>query len=81
MTSLELDGFSATAVLDKELDELSSFLNDSFFSNCDLNQFKALGTFLQETPILEKLILKNLWYSEGAKRAQQMVGKPSVKTE
>ncbi|TVU05072.1 hypothetical protein EJB05_48222, partial [Eragrostis curvula] len=67
-TSLELCGFHATAVLDKELDELPIFVNLKtlsldymFASKCDLKRFKALGLFLQKTPMLEKLTLTNFY--------------------
>ncbi|CAL4897453.1 unnamed protein product [Urochloa decumbens] len=71
VTSLELQSFQAMAIMDKELDNFTTFdnlrtlsLNLCFLSNRDANKFKALGRFLQKSPNLEKLILKNFWYSE-----------------
>ncbi|KAL6652714.1 hypothetical protein ACP70R_011639 [Stipagrostis hirtigluma subsp. patula] len=67
VTSLELEQCSAMAMLDKELDEFPTFdnlrtlsLDYCLLGEYDVHKFKALGRFLQKTPNLEKLTLKNL---------------------
>ncbi|CAL5067941.1 unnamed protein product [Urochloa decumbens] len=86
VTSLELDGFSAMAFLDKALDKFPIYdnlrtlsLNWCFLSERDVHKFKALGTFLQKSPNLEKLTLKDFWYSEGTEREVQTMDVPRLK--
>ncbi|CAL4904790.1 unnamed protein product [Urochloa decumbens] len=73
--SLELQLFQAMAIMDKELDNFTIFenlrtlsLNRCFLSKRDAAKFKALGRFLRKSPNLEKLILKDFWYSEATVR-------------
>ncbi|CAL5031935.1 unnamed protein product [Urochloa decumbens] len=87
VTSLELYGFSAVAFLDKALGKFPIFdnlrtlsLNRCFLSERDVHKFKALGRFLQKSPNLEKLNLKNFWYFEGIERKEQSNDKPRLKT-
>ncbi|CAN6248739.1 unnamed protein product [Urochloa humidicola] len=87
VTSLELYGFSAMAVLDKELDKFPIFvnlktltLNRCFLSERDVHKFKALGRFLQKSPNLEKLNLQDFWYFEGTKRKVRRINDPRLKT-
>nr|TKW04503.1 hypothetical protein SEVIR_7G113900v2 [Setaria viridis] len=68
VTSLELGGFNAMAILDKEFDKSPAFdnlrtlaLNWCFHSKRDVNKFKALGRLLQKSPNLEKLTLQTFW--------------------
>ncbi|KAG0525898.1 hypothetical protein BDA96_06G097500 [Sorghum bicolor] len=71
VSCLELGGFSAMAILDKELDKFPTFdnlrtlsLKSCFVSEQDVDQFKAIGRFLQKSPNLEKLALHYFWYIE-----------------
>ncbi|TVU14393.1 hypothetical protein EJB05_37858 [Eragrostis curvula] len=63
--SLELEGFSAMAILDKESDKLPTFgslktlcLNGCFESE---HTFEALGGLLKKSPNLKKLTLQDFW--------------------
>ncbi|CAL5027360.1 unnamed protein product [Urochloa decumbens] len=81
VTSLELDGSSAMAFLDKVLDKFprANLLADTVKSERDVHKFKALGTFLQKSPNLEKLTLKDFWYFEGTEREVQRMNEPRLK--
>ncbi|CAN6228214.1 unnamed protein product [Urochloa humidicola] len=60
VTNLELTGFQAKAVLNKEFDDVPVFDNLRILSlaSC-FSTFKALRRFTQKSPNLEKLILKD----------------------
>ncbi|CAL5016849.1 unnamed protein product [Urochloa decumbens] len=51
----------------------------SSISERDVHKFKALGTFLQKSPNLEKLTLKDFWYFEGSEREVQRMNEPRLK--
>ncbi|CAL5067929.1 unnamed protein product [Urochloa decumbens] len=85
VTSFELKGFQAMAVLDEEFDKVPTFDNlrtlsiDSRFldlSRSDVRKFKALGRFLQKFPILERLTLMNFRVS----RVVELVEYPKLES-
>ncbi|CAL5016850.1 unnamed protein product [Urochloa decumbens] len=85
--SLTLEGFGATAFLDKELDNFPTFDNFRTLSlmrcpssKSDVQKFKALGRFLQKSPNLEKLTMQHFWYSEGTERKALKCDQPFLET-